>query len=674
MTKLFLEDLVLEGADIGPSNPLPPLATRPDLHEIEIDPKAPQEMKAHIGYGNRTSPLPYTLQDGYSRTKRTMAMKTAVLENEHLKATFALEYGGRLWSLFDKKRNRDLVDRNPVFQPANLAIRNAWFSGGVEWNIGLRGHSPFTCSSLFAARVENEGAPILRLYEFERMRQVPFQIDFILPDDSELLYVYVKITNPHEEEVPMYWWSNIAFPEHEKTRVIVPAEEAFRFGYGKKGLTLKPIPEIEGIDVTYSRNLGHSADFFFNTAPEQRKWISAFDQNGKGLFQTSTDRLIGRKLFVWGSGPGGNAWQEFLAAPGEAYIEIQAGLARTQMEHIPMPGGETWDWLEAYGGIDTETEVVHGDNWKAAYTIVDEAIESVLPRLEMERHFESAKASSLLKITDVLHRGAGWGQLENVYRTHIGLEPLTGEELSFSGPLEPGEEQWKKLLEEGNFPCPDLKDEPSGYEVEAKWLPLIEKYVQSNPNNWYAWLHMGLIVFQQGRVDDAADAWMKSAAAAENPWAYRNLAKLAAIQGNISESIAYYEKAYRISEYCFPLVVEFGVALVGADLASRWLEIYSELSDEAKSIGRFQLLYAQALLGTDQLEEAKSVIAAGPRVDDLREGENSLTDIWYRIHEKMAIKDGIKITDKDELRAYVEERFPPPAAIDFRMRTKPSKI
>ena len=75
-------------------------------------------------------------------------MRVAVLENEFLRATVALDLGGRLLSLYDRRAGRELLYVNPVVQPANLALRNAWFSGGVEWNIGTRpladddGHAP----------------------------------------------------------------------------------------------------------------------------------------------------------------------------------------------------------------------------------------------------------------------------------------------------------------------------------------------------------------------------------------------------------------------------------------------------------------------------------------------------------------------------------------------------
>ena len=97
--------------------------------------------------------LPYTTQDHYNRAQNNNSMPTIVLENSKLKATFYPKYGGRLASLFDKEKHKELLFNNPVFQPANLAIRNAWFSGGIEWNGPVFGHSLLTCSPIYFAKV-----------------------------------------------------------------------------------------------------------------------------------------------------------------------------------------------------------------------------------------------------------------------------------------------------------------------------------------------------------------------------------------------------------------------------------------------------------------------------------------------------------------------------------------
>lgn len=214
MSELRIESWSMMAAELGSENPLPPLGMADKVHVIEEAHGVPDEVLKNMAYGHIPSILPYTMQDGYTRHLRPRKFQVAVLENEFIRAIFLIEFGGRLWSLVHKPSGRELLNVNPIFQPANLATRNAWFCGGVEWNIGVIGHCPFTCSPVFAARVEGpDGSPVLRLYEWERIRQVPFQIDAYLPDGSPVLFIRVRIVNPHDREIPMYWWSNISVPE-----------------------------------------------------------------------------------------------------------------------------------------------------------------------------------------------------------------------------------------------------------------------------------------------------------------------------------------------------------------------------------------------------------------------------------------------------------------------------
>ena len=94
--------------------------------------------------------LPYQVSDDYDREQRPAELEVLVIENERLRAVIAPSLGGRLLELKDLASGRDLVFRNPVFQPANLAALNAWFSGGIEWNGLIPGHTPFTCAPVFA--------------------------------------------------------------------------------------------------------------------------------------------------------------------------------------------------------------------------------------------------------------------------------------------------------------------------------------------------------------------------------------------------------------------------------------------------------------------------------------------------------------------------------------------
>lgn len=84
-----------------------------------------------IDYGWRETSYPYTQQNSYAE-ETEQEITVAVLENDYLYAEFLPTLGGRLWKLYDKKKQRDVLYTNDVIRFRNLSIRNAWFSGGVE--------------------------------------------------------------------------------------------------------------------------------------------------------------------------------------------------------------------------------------------------------------------------------------------------------------------------------------------------------------------------------------------------------------------------------------------------------------------------------------------------------------------------------------------------------------
>jgi hypothetical protein len=693
MTELRIESFTMPGADLGPENPLPPLRSARDVHRTgEPIPGIQEEMQRNMAYGHVPNILPYTMQDGYTRRKEPREFRVAVLENELLRATVLLPYGGRLWSLIHKPSGRELLDRNPVFQPANLALRNAWFSGGVEWNIGTTGHSPFTCSPLFATRVETpEGIPVLRLYEWERIRQVPFQIDLYLPDESPVLYISVRITNPHPETVPMYWWSNIAVPETPQTRVLVPASSAYSFGYGGGGLAHVAIPEIEGVDISYSTHISRAADFFFHIPDGTQPWITALDENGTGLVQTSTSRLKGRKLFLWGMGEGGRRWQSFLAEPGHAYIEIQAGLARTQLEHVPMPPHTSWHWLEAYGLLVAEPGLVHGADWSRAVAATTEGLEALIPHTTLEAEMLRCATWLDLAPAQIIQRGSGWGTLERLRREAAGAPPFCSGGLVFDmEALGHAEEPWVHLLNTRAFPEPDPATWPGGYLTQPEWRERLERAVQTAPEpgapgaaeNWFAWMHLGVMRYAAGESEAAEEAWERSMHAAENPWAARNLGLLlwertqalasGASAGDESASDLYaqaterYTEALRMAPDVLPLAVETGQKLIAMEAHSRWLELLELLPVTLRSAGRIRLLEGQAALAVGELERVTQLFDGSLVVDDLREGERSLSELWFDYHTER-LSRAEKVPVDAALRERVRRMYPVPASLDYRM-------
>lgn len=657
----------MPAAELGPDNPLPPLQIQDELHAPATPmPGVPDEMVRNMAYGRISTILPYTMQDRYNRLRRPRDFRTAVLENEVLRATFLLELGGRLWSLFHKPSGRELLSVNPVFQPANLALRNAWFAGGVEWNIGMTGHSPLTCSPVFAAQVDGpQGTPILRLYEWERIRQVAFQIDAYLPDGSPLLLVRIRIINPHPHDVPMYWWSNIAVPETPDTRVLVPATSAYQYAY-TTGPEVVPIPDTGGQDITYTANVKRTVDYFFCLPEGQRPWIAALDGQGKGLIQVSTDRLKGRKLFMWGTGAAGQNWQTFLSEPGHAYLEIQAGLAATQLERLPMPAHAEWTWLEGYGLMEANPAEVHSSDWARARQAVEEGLERLAPHEVFEAEFRRGETFINQRPAEVLQRGSGWGTLERLRREQSGEPPFCPDALIFDeAALGEAQRPWLELLTEGRMQERDPDFEPTGYLVQDEWRARLERAASVEPN-WFVCLHLGIMYYAAGELDRARDAWGRSLRANRNAWALRNLAVLASREGRLDDAAALYIEAHRLKPALLPLTIEMGRELIAAGRSQDWLNMLPELSEADRLAGRIRLLEGQAALATKDFARAEQIFSAPFVFDDYREGERSLSDLWYQLHEeRLRLTENVPVDD--ELRRRVHRDFPLPKAFDFRM-------
>lgn len=672
MSQLRIEDLVMPGADVGPENPLPPLqrggrGRKPDPQHYR---GFPEEMLRNMACGHVANYLPYTMQDRYTRQLKERPFRVAVLENEILRATFNLELGGRLWSLVHKPSGRELFEANPVFQPANLAIRNAWFSGGVEWNIGMTGHCPFTCSPLFAARAERpDGTPVLRMWEWERIRQVPFQIDAYLPDGSPMLMIRIRIVNPHVSDVPMYWWSNTAVPETRQTRVLVPADAAYNFGYGKGGPALVEIPVVQGTDVSYTTYIDRAADFFFHVPDGQRPWISALDKDGQGLVQTSTDLLKGRKLFLWGMGAGGRRWQEFLSRPGHAYVEIQSGLARTQAERLPMPAGAVWEWLEGYGLMEADPATVHGADWQKARKTVDDKLESLWPRAAMQAEFARTAEWADQPPVEMIQRGSGWGALERKRLAKAGEKPFCGAGTPFDdASLSDQERPWLELLEKGALGQADPGEEPLGYMVQPQWRARLEEAVVAGRGaHWRAWLDLGVMRYWAADYEGARQAWEQSLQTGETPWARRNLAVLAREEGRKDEAVELYAAAIRQRPGLFNLAVECGQFLLEAEQPQAWLEIVEQvLTQPVRNAGRVKLLEGRAALAVGDFDRVEGLFDEQLVIDDLREGERSLSHLWFEFHEqRLSQREGVEIDEA--LKKRVRAEFPVPAHLDFRM-------
>jgi tetratricopeptide (TPR) repeat protein len=342
---------------------------------------------------------------------------------------------------------------------------------------------------------------------------------------------------------------------------------------------------------------------------------------------------------VWGSGTGGRRWQEWLTEPGTGgYCEIQAGLARTQLEHLRLDAESEVAWLEAYGPLAADAEAVHGTDWAAARSGVEERLQQALSRGEFETAYENWRASADTEPGEVLAVGSGWGALE-VLRGDLKLPGTPFEEDTLGDAQMP----WAELLRSGAFPEPRRVGPPGETLVARHWRDMLET-APAKPLTEY---HLGVA---QWHADDRAQAvrsWERALELAPSLWPLlRCLAVADQDAGNRERAADRYAEAFDDlcrerrddGEAWTAATAALGREAIAALLAVRRTadarSVWERLRPATRERGRFRLIEAELLLAEGDRDAARAVFDAGFEVADLREGAEAIGLAWSRIADE----------------------------------------
>jgi hypothetical protein len=614
------------------------------------------EESSHGFLWGKDSILPYRVYDDYDRNLVDADMELIVITNGRLEATVAPQLGGRLMSLRDLKLGRDLVFANPVFQPANLAALNAWFSGGIEWNGLIPGHTPFTTARIFAGLVETERGPILRLYEFDRIVEATWQVDLFLPADDDRLYVHGRIVNAADTTKLAYWWTNVAAPMSPGMRVVSPADYSIEHVLPGNELARFPFPDPARFDGSYPDNWRDSTSVFFRAPDAPRRWIAALDTAGTGLAQASTGALVGRKFFYFGMAPGGQQWMNYLARPGEGdYIEIQSGVTPTQNQRFALAPDSEIGWTEVYGALAVDPAAVHDPDYATAAATTGAAIDARFPAGELFDIDAFLAEVARRPVTIRLSAGAPWGMRQ---------QQLTGRPLAAGLDFTVANkvDVWDDLVHTGRLA--DLSKVPDEFAVSDLWVAALEQSRDRHGDTWLHSLLLGIAALDRNERDKAADLFERSVAA--NP-TWLGLRQRALVATDPTAAEADYLAAWATGAAPPALAAEIVAFLVANDRLAQ-LETFaahlpeSALADERVHLGRARVAARQGDL--DLLETLLD-----RRFATIREGEMLLDQLWKRLqHGRLAEALGRAPTAEE-----VADRLrqnPVPAHLNFRMKSE----
>ncbi|SHE25684.1 DUF5107 domain-containing protein [Actinomyces glycerinitolerans] len=593
-----LGELILDGGDRR-------VPTAADLELLQVG--------EHHASGPPTL-LPYRYQDSYDGSVTPSELNVAILENQRLRAEFLLDLGGRLWRLTDRRSGRELLHQPERIDLANLALRNAWFAGGVEWNLGTTGHWGLTNEPVAAGTLpDGRGGRILRMWAYERMLGLTWRLDAWLPDGSDSLYTHILLENPTTREVPVYWWSNIAIPQSASTRVIVDADSAFHFGYAD-ALDIVSVPEYHGRDITHPQRQAGGADYFYRIR-SRIPWIAAVDGDGVGICQYSTHELSGRKLFTWGSGMGGRSWQRRLSGT-RRYAEIQAGLAPTQLEHLHLSAGASIRFTECYGPVAIDNPE---DQWEA---VVARTARAVINPARLEE--ASARLTSLeqSRVTPVPlkdgpeERAAreGWGALEVLagHRVASWATPFNTDTLNAE------QSAWLKAARTGQLDPILLGSAMIGPD----WIAVLRRAMPS----WLRDYLLGVALHAAGFTQEARALWRKS----ERAHLTADVLRALALTDSDGEARARgLLRAHTLAPNRHGITIEALTHLLDIGLIDKALTLIDSLPSAVRGLPRVQYLECVGRVRAGHLARARELIETPLSLPDLREGDLGLERLWW---------------------------------------------
>ena len=268
-----------------------------------------------------------------------------------------------------------------------------------------------------------------------------------------------------------------------------------------------------------------------------------------------------------------------------------------------------WTFTQAIGQTYAEAfDAAYDEDYAKAQMFVHEQVRKAMPAAHVAALDRDFEKKAMLPVTQILSAGSGWGALEK---------------------------------------------KPGG-------------------DHYLARLHLGVMLYELGRRAEGVQQWEISLQMRRSPFALRNLPYDARLHGETGAATALMEEAVALEEHQIDkgFSEEFMDLLLKSGQYEKAWTFYQALPETLRSQDRLTM---QAGLATVELPEPDFAFIEALFTRDIaciREGDNTLTDLYARYHvRKLLMQPGNTMTPA-EAEDYVNQNCQPPRFIDFRMVVK----
>jgi len=311
---------------------------------------------------------PYTLLDDIASAPVERTYRALILENRYLRVTVIPDLGGRVYSVYDKISHREVFYRNSVVKFSPLAIRGAFFSGGVEFSFPVA-HAPTTADPVnWDLRQHEDGSASIAFGGLEHISGLRWMITLTLFPERCALAQDVRLFNPGSLPGRYHYWTNASLEANDQTEFIYPLRRVRSYEFagtaswpvarldlikqqpglpGMEGVPMWPAERmLEPINFRWQRNMLAQVSIF----GREVNWdfFGAWQHSanhGYAHFASHRD-VAGMKLWSWGNAGVGVVNQSALTDDGSLYAETQCGAMETQLDFDFLQPGKVRTWRE----------------------------------------------------------------------------------------------------------------------------------------------------------------------------------------------------------------------------------------------------------------------------------------------------------------------------------------
>ena len=291
---------------------------------------------------------PYPMYDDLTGEKVEKTYRIVYLENEYVRIGILPEIGGRLFEAIDKTNDYPFFYRQHVIKAVLISIIGAWISGGIEWNIPHHHRATTFLPVQYRLEEHADGSRTVWVGELEIRHRMRWAVGYTLRPGTSYLKTALRILNRTPVAHTMLCFANAAVHANNDYQVFYPPSTQHVTFHSKRFFTTWPIATTrygwsdysDGVDVSWYKNLENSTSMFAWNYEDD--FIAGYDHGKQaGTMSVANHHIIpGKKLWTWGHGPGGQAWDRILTDEDGPYIELMVG---AYSDNQP-----DYSWLQPY--------------------------------------------------------------------------------------------------------------------------------------------------------------------------------------------------------------------------------------------------------------------------------------------------------------------------------------